>query len=65
MKISNVKHKNIQKIDAPVSKRAEPQAHTSEEESAIDEMAAPRELSFTGMIYGVSEDEVRIVEGKA
>ncbi len=35
-----------------------PQADTSKEESAIDEMVAPREL------YGLSEDEVRIVEGK-
>ena len=33
------------------------QADMSEEESAIGEMVAPREL------YGLTEDEVRIVEG--
>lgn len=34
------------------------QADTLIEKSAIDEMVAPRQL------YGLSEDEIKIVEGK-
>jgi|GEM_PF-1943621 len=38
---------------------ADPQADTSPLEREIDQLVAPREL------YGLSEDEVKIVEGKA
>ncbi len=40
------------------TKGVKQQAGTSEEESAVDEMVAPREL------YGLTEHEVKIVEGK-
>ena len=39
------------------AKGAYPQADTSKEESAIDEMVALRQL------YGLAEDEIMIVEG--
>jgi hypothetical protein len=41
------------------TKSARQQVDMSEEESAVDEMVAPRELSRTGMIYGLTEDENR------
>lgn len=46
------------------TKSAKQQADMSEEKSAVAEMVAPRELPPTGMIYGLSEDEVRVVEEK-
>jgi len=41
------------------AKRADPQADTSGLESEIDGLVAPRQL------YGLTEEEIRIVEGKA
>ncbi len=40
------------------TKSANPQADMSEEESAVDEMVASREL------YGLSQEEIDIVEGR-
>ncbi len=41
-----------------IAKRAEPQAGMSALEGEIDQLVAPRQL------VGLSEDEVRIVEGR-
>ncbi len=57
MKKSDVKHKNIEKIDAPMSKRADPQADMSALVGEIDQLVY--------QLYGLSEDEIGIVEGKS
>ena len=49
--------KHTQSLFMASKKCADPQAETSKEESAIDELVYE--------LYGLSEDEVRIVEGKS
>ena len=45
-------------ISYVMAKRVEPQAGMSALEGEIDQLVAPRQL------YGLTEDEVKIVEGK-
>ena len=45
-------------------KSANPYADTSVLEEGIDQLVALCQLSRKGMIYGLTEDDVKIVEGK-
>jgi len=37
---------------------------TSKLESETDQLVTPCQFSYKGIIYGLTEDEVKIVEGK-